>query len=68
MLCGLCKGSGNFFCTQDGAREWWTCPACGGAGVRIMYGPAVIVFTLSGGQRKALGSKPIKQLANQGVS
>lgn len=39
-LCGLCRGSGNFTCLQDGRREFWTCQACGGAGVRAMHGSA----------------------------
>ena len=42
------------FCQQRGQREWYACIACGGAGVRVIYGPAVMVFTLSGGQRRAL--------------
>ena len=42
MLCKLCHGSGNLFCIQNGKMEWWPCPACGGAGARIMYGSAVL--------------------------
>jgi hypothetical protein len=31
------------FCAQKGADlEWYPCPACGGAGVRIQYGAAEI--------------------------
>lgn len=35
-LCRLCLGAGRFFCMQDGQREWYACPACGGAGVRVL--------------------------------
>lgn len=56
MTCALCRGSGNLFCQQDGRREWYRCVGCGGAGARVMYGPAGIAFSLSGGQRKVLAS------------
>jgi hypothetical protein len=39
-LCALCRGSGNHVCMQNGRIEWWPCQACGGAGVRVQYGPA----------------------------
>ena len=42
MICNLCKGLGNIFIMQESQREFWTCQACGGAGVRIMFGPATI--------------------------
>lgn len=38
MLCRTCNGSGSLYTHP---AEWWPCPACGGAGVRVMYGPAV---------------------------
>lgn len=41
-LCTLCHGNGSLFTVQNGSREWWTCPACGGAGVRVLHGPAHI--------------------------
>jgi DnaJ-class molecular chaperone len=41
MICRTCRGAGNIF-THPG--EWWPCPACGGAGVRVMYGPAEFVL------------------------
>lgn len=42
MLCKLCNGSGVFLLMQSGQPEYWECPCCGGAGVRIQYGPALI--------------------------
>jgi hypothetical protein len=41
-LCNLCGGAGNLMCHQDGKREFWTCPACGGAGCRTMYSKPTI--------------------------
>lgn len=41
-LCSLCRGSGSLMCFQDGAREFWTCPACGGAGARALFAPRTI--------------------------
>jgi hypothetical protein len=42
MICKLCGGAGNLFCHQDGRREWWPCPACGGAGARLQFAPPSI--------------------------
>ena len=36
-LCRLCGGSGNLLCYQDGNREFWVCPACGGVGARALF-------------------------------
>ena len=45
MLCRLCQGAGNFFVQQRGSgREWYVCPACGGAGVRMLYRPPTITI------------------------
>lgn len=38
MICGLCRGSGSLLATLRGL-QWWTCPACGGAGAQAMSGP-----------------------------
>ena len=63
MICQICNGMGSLFVCQktlgaDGKKRsdnhWYTCPACGGAGANIMHGPAALVVTLSGGQRKVL--------------
>lgn len=42
MRCQLCAGFGSKFCIQNGNKEWWDCPACGGAGTRIVCAPATI--------------------------
>lgn len=42
MVCALCRGAGHMFIAQLGRYEWWPCPACGGCGARVQYGPAVI--------------------------
>jgi hypothetical protein len=43
MICGLCRGSGSLFCKQShGGFEHYECPACGGCGCRVQYGPATI--------------------------
>jgi ribosomal protein L37AE/L43A len=42
MLCPTCPGSGHLLTYHRGVREFWSCPACGGAGVRVMYGPPTI--------------------------
>jgi DnaJ-class molecular chaperone len=39
-LCKTCHGSGTILTVTD-TLEFWPCPACGGAGARFMYGPAV---------------------------
>ena len=36
-LCRLCGGSGHLFCYQNGKREFWDCPACGGIGARALF-------------------------------
>lgn len=38
MICRTCNGSGHLYTHP---AEWWPCPACGGAGARVMFGPAV---------------------------
>ena len=38
-VCKLCKGLQNLFCLQNGEKEWYTCVACGGAGVRAVGFP-----------------------------
>jgi hypothetical protein len=43
LICALCRGAGSRFCMQNGEREWWDCQACGGTGVRVQFGPALIV-------------------------
>jgi DnaJ-class molecular chaperone len=40
-LCKTCHGTGNIL-TFDNKPEWWPCPACGGAGSRIVYGVSQI--------------------------
>lgn len=39
MTCSFCRGSGQHLCYQNGSREFYICQGCGGAGVRVMYGP-----------------------------
>jgi hypothetical protein len=58
MLCPLCRGSGNLFCFQ-GRPLWWTCSACGGAGVMVMHGPAAIacLSKIKGKTRDPLAGK-----------
>lgn len=34
MLCNLCDGAGNLAKWFRGKIEYWTCPCCGGSGVR----------------------------------
>jgi len=41
-LCRLCQGSGHLMCHQDGKREFWQCPACGGFGARALFAPPVV--------------------------
>lgn len=57
-LCGLCRGARNFFCVQAGTCEWHECPACGGAGVRALFGPAEIR-----GDRERFWWPPAKEAA-----
>lgn len=40
--CNLCRGYGTLMCVQAGSYEWHTCPACGGAGTRVLFGPPTI--------------------------
>lgn len=40
-LCSICKGAGNLFTSSERGFEWWVCPCCHGAGVRVQYGPEV---------------------------
>lgn len=48
-LCQLCRGSGHLMCFQDGRREFWDCPACGGAGARALFAqPAYRVQAMKG--------------------
>lgn len=37
MICGLCDGAQNLMCVHEGRCEWYECPGCGGAGVRMLY-------------------------------
>lgn len=37
--CHICRGSGTLVCMQAGTLEFWTCPACGGDGVRALFAP-----------------------------
>lgn len=39
-LCPICKGAGSIFTSSERGFEWWPCPCCHGAGVRVQYGPA----------------------------
>lgn len=41
MLCPVCCGSGSILSTAHGL-EWWPCPCCGTAGVRIQHGARFI--------------------------
>jgi hypothetical protein len=41
-LCRLCGGSGHLLCYQDGKREFWQCPACGGVGARALFAAPTI--------------------------
>lgn len=41
MLCPVCKGGGSILTTKGGL-EYWPCPCCHGAGVRIQHGPKEI--------------------------
>jgi len=49
MMCSTCDGIGNLFNLHGQAREWWPCPACGGAGVRMLYGPAELKISKAQG-------------------
>lgn len=50
-LCNLCRGSGHLLCYQDGEREFWKCPACGGNGARALYSPPTIHAHAMKGQK-----------------
>lgn len=39
-LCKLCRGSGNFVSFRP--LTFWQCHYCGGTGVRVQFGPAVL--------------------------
>ena len=41
MICKVCDGSGTLLKIKPDF-EYWSCPACCGAGVRVQHGPAVI--------------------------
>ncbi len=41
-LCPVCRGSCNVVTFSHGI-QYWPCVACGGAGVRVQHGPAVVV-------------------------
>lgn len=45
MTCPCCRGAGNQVTVTAGRIEWWVCAPCGGAGVRVQYGPAVLQRT-----------------------
>jgi DnaJ-class molecular chaperone len=47
MICGVCKGPGHLLEMRDSKPLWWTCPACGGDGVTILYGPPTIKIHLN---------------------
>jgi DnaJ-class molecular chaperone len=42
MTCKLCRGSGNLVHFEEGRPIYWTCPCCGGSGVSVQHGPAMI--------------------------
>jgi ribosomal protein L37AE/L43A len=42
MICSTCHGSGALLTMHRDSREFWDCPACGGAGCRVLYGPPTI--------------------------
>jgi hypothetical protein len=42
MICRVCPGTGWIAHIVRGTLEFWRCPCCGGAGARIVYGPAII--------------------------
>jgi hypothetical protein len=42
-LCPTCRASGNLVSWRSGRLEYWPCPACGGAGVRVQHGPALFI-------------------------
>lgn len=44
LICRLCRGFGSLFTQQNGSHEWYVCPACGGCGVRAVFGPATIKY------------------------
>lgn len=57
-ICALCRGRGSIFCVQAKQAEWWTCQACGGAGVRVMHGPAEIEIKTKHVAKAIRESKP----------
>jgi hypothetical protein len=40
MICHICQGSGCLLFIKH--WEWWPCPCCGGAGVSVQHGPAMV--------------------------
>lgn len=40
-ICRVCAGAGSIM-SRGFPLEWWSCPCCGGAGVKIQFGPATI--------------------------
>lgn len=42
-VCKTCHGSGNIVTFGASQQvEFWTCPACGGSGVRALFSPPFI--------------------------
>lgn len=41
-LCSVCRGACNVVTFSHGI-QYWPCIGCGGAGVRVQHGPAVVV-------------------------
>ena len=54
MICHICAGSGHLLFTKF--WEWWPCPCCGGAGVSVQHGPAVIGPGTRRGRKTSLKS------------
>lgn len=40
-LCAVCRGAGNLVTFTHG-MQFWDCLYCGGSGVRVQYGPAML--------------------------
>lgn len=41
MLCPVCRGAGNIV-TMARGLEYWPCGGCHGAGVLVLYAPAIL--------------------------
>lgn len=39
-VCKLCRGDGSLLAAN--VMEFWDCPACGGCGASVQYGPRTI--------------------------